>query len=170
MIWTSPPPKWAAALGTGVTVTGAAQVAPGHASPGAALTGLLAALSARDPATACEYMSVSSAPQCKAALGQISRSRLAYGVSFKIGYVAVIGTRALVGYTGKICSPGARHECTANTHPAAVFSAGNTFAALWEQTVHPNSDDNSSYRLLPCVEVGGKWYVGSRIRPSVSAS
>jgi hypothetical protein len=76
-------------------------------------------------------------------------------VSFKIGYVAISGTRALVGFTGKICSPGATPECTVNTNPAAIFSAGNTFAALWEQTVHPNSDI-SSYSLLPCSEAGGK--------------
>jgi hypothetical protein len=34
LIWTSAPPKWVAALGPGVTVTGPAPVAPGHGSPG----------------------------------------------------------------------------------------------------------------------------------------
>jgi hypothetical protein len=30
-------------------------------------------------------------------------------------------------------------ECAANTNPAAIFSAGNTFAVLWTRTINPNS-------------------------------
>jgi hypothetical protein len=166
VIWTSAPPKWVTTLGTGVTVTGPERVAPGHGSPGAALTGLLAALSSKDPATACDYIFLSPA-RCIVQSRQGSRNQLPYGVSVKIGYVAISGTRALVGFTGKICSSGATPECMANTNPAAIFSAGNTFAALWTLTVSPNSSDTSSYGLLPCSEAGGKWYVGTR--PSVSA-
>jgi hypothetical protein len=161
VIWTSAPPKWVATLGTGVTVTGPEQVAPGHGSPGAALTGLMAALSSKDPATSCDYIFLGPAARCVIQSGQGSRNQLPYGVSVKVGYVAISGTRALVGFTGKICSPGATSECMTNTNPAAIFSAGNTFAALWTQTVRPNSSDISSYSLLPCVEVDGKWYVGS---------
>jgi hypothetical protein len=159
VIGTSAPRPWVTALGSGVTVTGPGQVAPGHGSPGAALTGLVAALSAKDSATACGYTFVDPAAQCEPPSGQGSRNQVPYGVSFKIGYVAVSGTRALVGFTGEICSPGAVPECMTNTNPAAVFSAGDTFAALWTQAVSPNSD-TSSYTLMPCVEVGGEWYVG----------
>jgi hypothetical protein len=161
VIWASAPPKWVAALGAGVTVTGPGQVAPGHDSPGAALTGLMAALSSKDPATLCGYIFVGPGARCGVPSGQGSRDQLPYSVSFKIGYVAISGTRALAGYTGKICSPGATPECTANANPAAIFSAGNTFATLWTQTVSPDSSGTFSYRLLPCVEEGGKWYVGS---------
>jgi hypothetical protein len=56
VIWMSAPPKWVTTLGTGVTVTGPEQLAPGHGSPGAALTGLMAALSAKDPARSCGYI------------------------------------------------------------------------------------------------------------------
>jgi hypothetical protein len=160
VIWTSAPPRWVTALGTGVTVTGPGQVAPGHGSPGAALTGAIAALSSKDPATYCDYISVGPAARCKAQFSQVPRNQLPYGVSFKIGYVAISGTRALVGFTGKICYPGAMGGCITNTGPAAIFAAGNTFAALWTQTVHPNSSDTFSYRLLPCAEEGGKWYIG----------
>jgi len=34
VVWTSAPPRWVPALGTGVTVTEPGQVAPGHGSPG----------------------------------------------------------------------------------------------------------------------------------------
>jgi hypothetical protein len=167
VIWTSAPPKWVTALGTGVTVTGPEQVAPGHGSPGAALTGLMASLSSKDPATFCDYIFVGPAGRCEVQSGLGSRSQLPYGVSFKIGYVAISGTRALVGFTGEICSPRTTPKCLANTNPAAIFSTGNTFAALWTLTVSPNFNDTSPYTLLPCVKVGGKWYVGS---DSASAS
>ena len=54
--------------------------------------------------------------------------------------------------------------CLTNADPSAIFSAGNTFATLWAQTVYPTSGTSASgnaYTLLPCVEVGGQWYFGS---------
>lgn len=155
VIWTSPPPSWVTALGTGVKVTGPEQVAPGRGSPGAALTGLLAVLSARDPAPRCDYISADTAVNC------LVSGQLPYRVSVKIGYVASEGTRALVGFTGKICSPRPAPQCETNTDPSAIFSAGHTFAALWTQTVNPSSSGISSYRLVPCIKAGGKWYVAS---------
>ena len=159
VIWTSGPPSWAPALGRGVTVTQPGQVAPGHGSPGAAVAGALAALSAKDPVAFCDYAYVGPVARCAAQLSQAPRNQLPYSVSVKIGYVATDGTRALVGVTGKICSPGSRPECSTNTDPAAIFSAGDTFATLWTRPVNPNS--SNAYSLLPCVEVGGKWYVGT---------
>ena len=161
VIWTSPPPAWVTALGPGVTVTGPAQVAPGYGSPGAAFAGSLAALSSKDPATFCDYEDDVS-PRCKGFLSTIPRKQLPYSVSFKIGYAAVSGTRALVGFTGKLCQPGALPACTVNTNPVLGFSAGNTFAVLWARAVSLESvSPTSLYRLQPCVEVGGKWYVSS---------
>ena len=162
VIWTSPPPAWVTALGPGVTVTGPEQVAPGHGSPGAAFTGSVAALSSKDPATFCDYVSVSSVSRCKAVFSKAPRNQLPYSASFKIGYVAISGTRALAGFTGKICWPGALPECMANTNPTLGFSAGDTFAALWTKAVRLDFVSTTSlYRLQPCVDVGGKWYVSS---------
>lgn len=160
-IWTSAPPDWVAALGPGVTVAGPEKVVPGHGSPGAALSGLMAALSSKDPASFCDYLYVGPAARCTAPSGQGSRDHHLYGVSVKVGYVATDGTHALVAFTGKICSPGAHPECVANTNPAAIFSTGRTFATLWTEMTSPNSNSLSSYRPLPCVEVDGKWYLGS---------
>jgi len=161
VIWTSAPPVWVTALGKGVTVTGPEQVAPGHGSPGAAFAGSVAAVSSKDPATFCDYEDDVSS-RCKAVLSEIPRNQLPYGVSLKIGYVAVSGTRALVGFTGKMCWPGTIPACVANTNPALGFSAGGTFAALWAKAVNLDSVSATSfYRMQPCVEVGGKWYVSS---------
>jgi hypothetical protein len=158
LIWTSAPPAWVPALGPGVTVTGPEQVAPGHGSPGAVLAGALAALSAKDPALLCDY-EYSSVAQCEEQYGHVSSRQLPYKVSAKIGYVAIEGTRALVGFTGTVCSQDATPRCIMNADPAAVFSAGNTFEVLWSQTLSPTS--SGAYGLLPCFEVNGKWYLGA---------
>jgi hypothetical protein len=168
VIWTSPPPKWVASLGAGVAVTGPAQVAPGHNSPGAAFAGVLATLSSKDPGAACDYALVGPVGQCRAQFNKLPRDQLPYLESVKIGYVAIDGTRALVGYTGAICTPGDTPACTTNTDPAAVFDAGYTFSWLWEQT--PGPDFSHTYALLPCVEVGGKWYFGTAASASDSPS
>jgi hypothetical protein len=159
VIWTSAPPSWAPALGAGVTVTQPGQVAPGHGSPGAAVAGALAALSAKDGVAFCDYLYVGSGDRCNVQLSQTPANQLPSFESIKIGYVAIDGTRALVGITGKICSPGSTPECVTNTDPAAIFSAGNTFATLWTRTSRPST--SNTYSLLQCVEVGGRWYVGT---------
>jgi hypothetical protein len=160
VIWTSAPPRWVPALGTGVTVTEPGQVAPGHGSPGAALAGVLAALSSKDPAALCEYAYAyaSSVAECEAQISRTSRNQAGYVASVKIGYVAIDGTHALVGITGKVCPPGKTPVCVTNVDPSAIFSTGNTFTTLWAQTVNPTS--SHAYTLLPFVEVGGKWYFG----------
>lgn len=161
VLWTTPPPAWISALGPGVTVTGPEQVAPGQHSPGAVLAGALAALSSNDPAAACEYL-YAPAPggRCAAQFRDTPRNQLPYALSPRIGYVAIDGTRALVGFTGKICSPGNTPKCVTNTDPATIFSGGSTFTTLWMQTTSPTFG-NSGYSLQACVESGGKWYLGS---------
>jgi hypothetical protein len=166
LIWTSTPPRWVPALGPGVTVTGPRQAAPGHGSPGAVLAGVFASLSAHVPAMICDY-EYGSVAQCEQLYRGVSRSQLADVVSVRIGYVATDGTRALVGFTGKVCFPSAPSQCIANRDPAAIFSSGSTFAALWAQTTGPSS--SGGYGLLPCIEVGGKWYLGTT-GPGQSAS
>jgi hypothetical protein len=160
VIWTSAPPRWVATLGAGVTVTDPGQVAPGHGSPGAAVAGVLASLSSHDPAAMCgyTYADANSVGQCKAQITRASRGRAAYVASVRIGYVAIDGTRALVGFTGKICPPGSTRECVQNADLSAIYSAGGIFTQLWAHAVNPTS--SSAYSLLPCVKVGGEWYFG----------
>jgi hypothetical protein len=158
VIWTSVPPPWVAALGPGVKVTGPGPVSPGRGSPGAALAGALAALAGKDPAQACQYLYGPDA-SCQASFSHEPRNQLPYSVSAKIGYVAIDGTRALAGFTGEICSPSATPRCVGNANPASIFATGMTFPALWAQTLNPTS--GGEYSLQPCVEVGGKWYLGS---------
>jgi hypothetical protein len=157
-IWTSPPPRWVPALGPGVTVTGPEQVAPGQGSPGAVLAGVLAAVSSKDLAAACVYLDASGT-RCKGQYSRVPRNELPYAVSVKVGYVAIDGARALVGFTGRLCFPGNTPECVTNADPAAIFSAGSTFTTLWAQATTPSL--GGGYWLQPCFKTGGKWYLGS---------
>ena len=75
-----------------------------------------------------------------------------------IGYVAIDGDQALVGATGKFCTPGQQPECITNNDPAAVFSSNKkSFATLWAEENKASSQ--SSYSLILCVKSGGKWYL-----------
>jgi hypothetical protein len=161
VLWTTPPPKWVSELGPGVTVTGPARDTPGHGSPGAAFAGVLASLSAKDPVSVCDYILYGPRARCRTDYSRVTRGQLPYAVSVKTGYVAIDGTRALLGYTGELCSPGSIPRCIANDNPAAIFSAGRSFGALWTLTVNPSFEPAPMYSLLPCVEVGGKWYYGA---------
>ncbi|HEX4829861.1 MAG TPA: hypothetical protein VH478_02040 [Trebonia sp.] len=160
-IWTAKPPSWEAALGPGVTVTGPGLVTPGHDSPGAAATGLVSELSSGDQAAFCRYVYAPPSEPCTAQNSPDYRGRTPYTVSFKVGYVAIAGTRALVGFTGKLCFPGARTECESNADPAAIFSGGRTFEALWAEPSGGNPADIYAYGLLTCIKIGGRWYFGS---------
>jgi len=163
VLWTTAPPAWVTALGPRVTVIGPKQVAPGQGSPAAVLAGALAALSSGDPAAACTYLYASTLPagrECAAEFSHTPRSQLPYAVSVKIGYVALDGMQALVGFTGKICSPGNTPECVTNTDPAAIFSERSSFTTLWTQTISPTAG-NGGYSLQPCFETNGKWYIGA---------
>ena len=75
--------------------------------------------------------------------------------NFGIGYVAIDGTKALIGITGTICVPHQTPKCFTNTDPAAIFKSGKPFATLWTQAVAAPAN---VYSLSPAVKVNGKWY------------
>jgi hypothetical protein len=151
-------PSWAAALGSGVTVVAPQSVAPGHGSPGAAVTGTMAALETKQAAAFCGYDVPSGQAQCKSTLSQIPSKDLPYATNFALGYVAIDGKKAVVGMTGKYCTPGQSPECFTNNDPAAVFSAEHSFSALWSNAL---KNSPTSYSLTPCTEIDGKWYIYS---------
>jgi hypothetical protein len=161
VLWTIPPPKWVSELGPGVTVTGPARYTPGHGSPGAAFAGVLASLSAKDPSSVCDYILYGPQARCRTDYRHATRAELPYAVAAKTGYVAIDGTRALLGYTGGLCAPGSIPRCISNDDPSAIFSEGQPFGTLWTLTVNPSFEPAPTYSLLPCVEVDGKWYYGT---------
>ena len=108
--------------------------------------------------TLCDYQEPSAQAQCKAGIGQVPASQLPYASNTAIGWVVTQGTKALVGTTGKYCTPGQKPECFTNTNPAALFTSGKTFSQLWSAAAKAPAN---AYSLAPCVQVGGKWYIYS---------
>jgi hypothetical protein len=150
-------PSWASALGAGVTVTAPARVAPGDGSPGAAVEGVLDAFAAKRYTAECAYLEPSAQAPCASGAAQLSSGSAPYTKNAAIGYVAIHGDEALVGTTGTFCSPDQTPQCFSNRDPAAIFSSGKPFSALWAEANKTSSQN--AYMLVPCIEVGGKWYV-----------
>jgi hypothetical protein len=153
----APAPSWAAGLGTGVSVTAPGSVQPGNDSPGAAVSGEINALNTKNFAALCPYQLPNVQDKCKAAASAAPTDQLPFATNPQLGYVAISGTKALVGTTGKFCSPGQTPECYSNSDPAAIFSGGKSFGDLWTQTL--NNSSSTSYSLVPVEQISGHWYV-----------
>jgi hypothetical protein len=152
-------PGWARALGSGVTITAPAATKGGHGSPGAVVRGLFDLGMADLSAATCTYFPPASQPRCRASWASAPASTGVSVSHFALGYVATRGSEALVGSTGTFCGPG--HDCISNANPAALFTQGKSFAALWKETMSQISSGKNSYLLYPCVRVSGRWYLYS---------
>jgi hypothetical protein len=150
-------PSWAAALGPGVTVIPPGTPTPGHSSPGAAVSGVLRALTDKSTAEYCGYAEPSTQAQCNSELSQLSASEFPSAKSAAVGYIAVEGDKAVAGLTGTLCLSG-QTECTTNTDPAEIFTTLHTFSALWQNAA---TASGSKYSLTPLVKVNGNWYISS---------
>jgi hypothetical protein len=148
-------------LGVGVTVVAPAAVTlAGHGTPGAALQGEVNAMNKGKAEDTCPFMPPSSQAECRARLaGRPAADDPAFK-GFAVGYVAIHGSRALVGTTATFCVPNQKPACMTNSDPAAVFSAGKPFAALWaEALAEETSATFTGYSLATCVKVGSSWYI-----------
>jgi hypothetical protein len=150
-------PSWAAGLGPGVTVIAPKSVAAGHGSPQAVVTGATAAADSGNYASLCAYYEPSLQPDCIHPESSASPSAVASQIgtikNLTIGYTAIRGDQALVGGTGTFCASG---KCGTNRDPAALFSSGKTFSALWNSA---NNQAPGGYSLGACIKVDGKWYL-----------
>ena len=132
----------------------------GNESPGAAYQGDLYALAAGNILSGCRYIQPSVQAVCRQANSGPTTS-VPYRETIKnfaIGYVAIDGKQALVGYTGTFGISDEKPGCMTNTNPEAILSSGRSFKALWTQSVADERIDANFYSLDPCVENGGKWY------------
>jgi hypothetical protein len=150
-------PSWASALGPGVTVQAPVKVAPGYGSPAAAIEGVVSAIFPKHYQAECPYLQPSQQAMCRSNASALTSSTGPSLQNAAIGYVATDGDRALVGTTGKFCSPQAKPECYTNNDPAAAFSSNKkSFSALWTEV--NNDSQANTYSLAPCIRVNGKWY------------
>jgi hypothetical protein len=155
-------PSWAKALGSGVTVTSPSSMAPDAGSPGAVIIKVEKYLRAGKYSKFCSVLQPSKQASCKTTFGSAPASAFASAMptfkNFVVGYTAIDGDKALVGTTGTVCTPSQTPKCDTNGDPAAIFSTGKSFAALWAQALAANASNTSAYALLPIVKVNGTWY------------
>jgi hypothetical protein len=75
--------------------------------------------------------------------------------NLKIGYTAIDGDKALVGYTGTICVLKDYPSCFTSNNPAAVLDTGKSFSTLWSQSLTSQANAAS---LSPAIKINGNWY------------
>jgi hypothetical protein len=152
-------PSWAKSLGTRVTIVPPGPASPGNATPGDVMAGVVKALSVGPITDFCRYEQPSQQSSCRTTFGQVTRSEAASELPtfkhFALGYMAIDGTKALIGVTGTICVPNQKPSCYTNKDPAAILDSGKPFATLWNKAVAAPAN---VYSLSPAIEVNGSWY------------
>ena len=107
---------------------------PGYGWPGQAVAGDLAELKAKNLLGTCSYMDPRTLATCKSQASQVpagDSSELPYFTNAAIGYSAIDGAEALVGWTGTFCRPGQTPECLTNSNVQSALERGG------QQHVHP---------------------------------
>ncbi len=150
---TTAQPSWAAGLGSGVTVEAPA-ANPASGSPAAAVLGFLQQSAQSNGGSMCNYVDPGYQSTCQSALSAGGSSDTMSGLS--LGYTVIDGDHALVAFTySSMCENG---DCqTVNSDPAAPFDGGQSFSALWQNSLDESS--TTAYAPAPCVEDNGTWYV-----------
>jgi hypothetical protein len=154
-------PSWTRSLGPHVTVVPPGHEHVGDGSPGALVSSYEAAANSGRITVLCQFVEPAGTSACDHALAGATSSNGARISHFALGYVAIDGNRALVGLTGTNCNPTVEPTCSTNTDPAAIFSSGRPFGALYIQAVASQNPaiTKNVYSLAPCVRVAGRWYI-----------
>ena len=131
--------------------------APGHGSPGAAVTGFFTNI-VGSAAQACTYAAVGATPTCLLELNQLT----ATVSNLAIGAVTVRGTQALVTVLGTFCvTPlGGSKTCSSNTNPRTGQPAGGSQAEFSRKyTAATQGSSALDKSAIPCELVRTQWYV-----------
>lgn len=152
-------PSWARALGPNVTVDPPRPASAGNGSPQAVVTGVAAAFTTGHFVDLCKYQQPWAG--CASAWGSpnlrsdVDLADYPTFKNLKIGYTAIDGDKALVGFTGTVCVLKDYPSCFTSTNPAAVLDTGKSFSALWSQSLTAQANAAS---LSPAIKINGNWY------------
>jgi hypothetical protein len=152
-------PSWAGALGPNVTVDPPRPASAGDRSPQGVVIGVAAAFTTGHFVDLCKYQEPWAG--CTSAWGspnlrsEVDLADYPTFENLKIGYTAIDGDKALVGFTGTVCVLKDYPSCFTNENPAAVLDTGKSFSALWSQSLTSQADVAS---LSPAIKINGNWY------------
>jgi hypothetical protein len=147
-------------LGRGVTVLAPGPTAASTGTPGAVALDMIKAGNSNNEGRVCQDVEPAAQAGCQSAAARIVNSSTVRYSHFALGYTAISGSRALVVVTGKACSSPGGSTCRSNSDPAAALSSGSSFSALFARASRAGAS-GGPYSLVPCVRVGGHWYVYS---------
>jgi hypothetical protein len=135
--------------------------ASGDTSPASVAQAYVEAVNDGKLSTLCQLVEPAGQTACQQALAGVPSTAGGTFSDFGLGYVAVKGDRALVGLTATHCSPTEKPACSTNKDPAAIFSSGKSFEALYSGATRALSPSNTrnTYSLVPCTRVGSAWYL-----------
>jgi hypothetical protein len=130
---------------------------PGHSSPKAAVAGYLSGLAAGGSGL-CPYVDPSDQADCSSELAQVHTGITG---TYAIGNDVVQGTEAIVTLTGSVCISfsAASTETSSCAHNSNSSAGLPTSSAAFEQAFETAEQGNADSSTLPCVEIGGSWYV-----------
>ena len=150
-------PPWAGALGSGVTVDSPGSASPGTGSPQGVMIGLVTAFSTRHLTDLCKYEEPSAQSGCTSSWSpsDVDFAYLPIFKNVKLGYTAIDGDKALIGFTGTVCVLKLSPSCFTNKDPAAILDSGKSFSTLWSQSL---TSPANVYSLSPAIKFNGNWY------------
>jgi hypothetical protein len=129
--------------------------APGHQSPQAATVGFIRGLAA-GAKDACVYVAPQNLVPCASAFPASTTFSIA---NLGIGATTTRGTQAVVTVTGKFCTTQTgQTTCATNINQTTGQPRGNT-AAAFATAYHPAVQESIGHRAIPCLSIGGQWYV-----------
>lgn len=138
------------------TTTTTQPISPGNNSPEAAVDGAISNILGDDLAGSCQYLAPAFQSDCQSAAGSPDSVTGAFSITGE----DISVNEALVSLTGNECQNG---SCVTNSDPDSGMPPGaGSFAdayAAAAAAVSPSNPNPSPLSPVPCIEIGGKWYV-----------
>jgi hypothetical protein len=105
---------------------------------------------------ACTYVAPQELVPCAAAFPATTAFTI---TNLGIGKTALRGSQAVVTITGKFCTTqGGSTTCATNAGVTTGQPRGSG-AAAFTAAYHPSKPESIGQRAIPCLNVGGQWYV-----------
>jgi hypothetical protein len=128
-------------------------VVPGHATPEAAVAGVIQYEQSGEVAQSCLYIEPAVQASCSQAATQVSAAPIT-NVQVKIVGAVTSGRYALVELTGQTCT--SPTVCMRNSNPDYNMPVGGNFMAIYNKQLNTSGDTLSP---IPCIRIDNLWYV-----------
>ncbi len=130
-------------------------IVPGNCTPEQAADGYFQSQLAGNWTQTCAYVVPSGQGACQQAASSADIGPLTGNLA--VGAEMIQGAEAIVGAAGSLCSSSCDYSTPANIDFPSGY--GSAFTTAYAQTISTMTSPGSNFSPLPCLEVGGLWYV-----------